>query len=77
VARAASVSTFGYNAQFSPVGQTNARGDFVNYTYNTDGTLASKTDSGGTTTYAYDSNDMLNSVTYPNSLGSESFGQQR
>ena len=67
------VSTFGYNAQFSPIGTTNGAGDFVNYTVNTDGTLHTRTDSGGTTTYAYDSNGQLNGTTYPNSLGSESF----
>jgi RHS repeat-associated protein len=67
------VSTFGYNAEFSLTGQTNGAGDFVNYSYNSDGTLASKTDSSGTTTYAYDSYGQLNDITYPDSLGSESF----
>jgi RHS repeat-associated protein len=70
-------STFGYNAQFSLTGSTNGAGDFVNYSYTTSGanagTLAGKTDSGGTTTYGYDANGYLNSITYPNSLGSESF----
>jgi len=66
-------STFGYNSHFSLTSSTNGAGDFVNYGYNSDGTLASKTDSGGTTTYGYDSYGQLNSVTYPNSLGSESF----
>jgi RHS repeat-associated protein len=66
-------STFGYNSQFSPIGTTNGAGDYVNYTVNTDGTLHTRTDSGGTTTYAYDSNGQLNGTTYPNSLGSESF----
>ena len=65
--------TFGYNSQFSLVGQTNGAGDFVNYTYNADGTVASRTDSGGTTTYGYDANGYVNNITYPNSLGSESF----
>jgi RHS repeat-associated protein len=65
--------TFGYNMQFSLTGQTNGAGDFVNCSFNSDGTLASRTDSGGTTTYGYDANGVLNSITYPNSLGSESF----
>jgi RHS repeat-associated protein len=71
------VSTFDYNSQFSLTGQTNGAGDFVNFAYTTSGasagTLASKTDSGGTTTFGYDSNGQVNSITYPNSLGSESF----
>ena len=66
-------SSFGYNAQFSLTGSTNGAGDYVTYAYNTDGTLASRTDSGGTTTYGYDSYGQLNSITYPGSLGSESF----
>jgi RHS repeat-associated protein len=70
-------STFGYNTQFSLTGQTNGAGDFVNFSYTTSGalagTLASKTDSGGTTVFGYDSNGQLNSITYPGSLGSESF----
>jgi len=66
-------STFGYNAQFSLTGSTNGAGDWVSYTYNTDGTLHTRADSGGTTTYGYDGNGLLNSITYPNSLGSESF----
>ena len=71
-------TTFGYNAQFSLTGQTNGAGDWVNYTYNTSGayagTLATRTDSGGTTAYdGYDSYGQLNHVTYPNGLGTESF----
>lgn len=66
--------TFGYNAQFSLTGQTNGAGDWVNYGYNTNGTLHTRTDSGGTTTYdAYDVYGQLSHITYPNSLGSESF----
>ncbi|MGH7988880.1 MAG: DUF6531 domain-containing protein, partial [Limisphaerales bacterium] len=76
------VSTFGYNAEFSLTGQTNGAGDWVNYTYNTSGsaigTLASKTDAGGTTSYGYDSTyGQLTSITYPGSLGSESFGNDK
>jgi len=67
------VSTFGYNAQFSITGSTNGAGDYINYTYNTDGTLHTRADSGGTITYGYDSNGQLNNIAYPNSLGSESF----
>jgi RHS repeat-associated protein len=71
-------STFGYNAQFSLTGQTNGAGDWVNYTFTTSGalagTLASRTDSGGTIQYGYDSTyGQLNSITFPGSLGSESF----
>ena len=68
-------SSFGYNTQFSVTGQTNGAGDWVNYAYNSDGTLYTRTDSsGGTTTYGYDSTyRQLNSITYPGSLGAESF----
>jgi len=67
-------TTFGYNTNFSLTGQTNGAGDFVNYTYNGDGTLHTRTDAGGTTTYdTYDSYGQLTHITYPNSLGSESF----
>jgi RHS repeat-associated protein len=45
----------------------------MNYTFNTDGTLHTKTDSGGTTTYGYDSYGQLSSVAYFNGLGSETF----
>ena len=65
--------TFGYNSQYSLIGQTNGAGDFVNYAYNADGTVASRTDSGGTTTYSYDANGYVNSITYPGSLGGDSF----
>ena len=76
------VSTFGYNAEFSLTGQTNGAGDWLNYIYNTSGsaigTLASKTDAGGTTSYGYDSTyGQLTSITYPGSLGSESFGNDK
>lgn len=72
------VSTFGYNTNFSLIGQTNGAGDFVNYNYTTSGalagTLASKTDSGGTTTYGYDSTyGQLISIAYPNGLGTNTF----
>ena len=66
-------STFGYNTQFSLTGSTNGAGDWVNYAFNTDGTLHTRTDAGGTTTYGYDGYGIVNSVAYPNSLGSESF----
>ncbi len=65
--------TFGYNAQFSLTGLTNGAGDWVNYTYNADGTLHSRADVGGTTTYDYDSFGQLNGITYPGGLGGESF----
>ena len=66
-------TTYEYNAQFSIIGQTNGAGDWVNLAYNSDGTLQTRTDPGGTTTYGYDSYGQLNSITYPNGLGSESF----
>jgi len=67
------ISTFGYNSQFSLTGSTNGARDYVNFFYNSDGTLYTRTDSGGTTQYGYDSYGQLNSITYPNSLGSEIF----
>jgi len=66
-------TNYGYNSQFSLTGQTNGAGDWVNYAYNADGTLHTRTDSGGMTTYGYDSYGQLNSITHPNGLGSESF----
>jgi RHS repeat-associated protein len=67
-------STFGYNTNFSLTGKTNGAGDWVNYSFNSDGTLHTRADSGGTNTYAYDSTyGQLNSITYPNSLGNETF----
>ena len=67
------VSTFGYNGQFSLTGTTNGAGDFVTYAFNGDGTLHTSTDSGSTNTYAYDANGQVSSITYPGSLGVESF----
>ena len=67
-------SHFGYNAQFSLTGSTNGAGDWVTYGYNTDGTLHTRIDWAGTTTYGYDSSYVqLNSIIYPNGLGSEGF----
>jgi YD repeat-containing protein len=67
-------STFGFNNQFSLTGATNGAGDFLNYAFNTDGTPQSRTDAGGTITFdAYDTYGQLTHITYPNSLGTESF----
>lgn len=67
-------STFGYNTQFFLTGSTNGAGDWVNYIYNADGTLHTRTDAGGITTFdTYDSYGKLTHITYPNSLGGESF----
>ena len=67
-------STFGYNNSFSLTGQTNGAGDWVNYTYNGDGTLHTRVDVGGTTTFdTYDGYGQLTHITYPNSLGGETF----
>jgi RHS repeat-associated protein len=66
-------SSFGYNAQFSLIGQTNGAGNFIAFSFNSDGTLGSRTDVAGTTLYGYDGYGLLNSITYPAGLGSESF----
>ena len=66
-------SRFGYNPQHSLTGTTNGAGDWLALAYNSDGTLASRTDSAGTTTFGQDSYGLLNSITYPVGLGSESF----
>jgi len=57
----------------STIGKTNGAGDFLNSAYNSDGTIASTTDAGGTITFGQDANGYVNNITYPNSLGSESF----
>jgi YD repeat-containing protein len=67
------ISHFGYNSQFSLVGSTNGNGDYFTLAYNTDGTLHTRTDSGGTTTYSYDTYGTLNNIAYQSPLGSESF----
>ena len=67
------VSHFGYNAQFDVTGSTNGNGDYTVMSYNADGTLASRQDSGGTTSYGYDGNGQLNSITNAGGLGTESF----
>ncbi len=66
-------SHFGYNAQFSLIGQTNGNGDWTVLSFHSNGTLASRQDSAGTTTYGYDTNGTLASISYPSPLGSESF----
>ena len=66
-------SKFGYNAQFSLTGSTNGAGDWVTYNYNTDGTLHTRTDSAGTTSYGYDHVWAIERIAYPNGLGSEGF----
>ncbi len=65
---------FGYNAQFSLIGSTNGAGDWVTFTYNTDGTPAGRVDAGGTTSCtSYDTYGQLTGLSYPGSLGTESF----
>jgi RHS repeat-associated protein len=67
-------TTFGYNSQFSLTGQTNGAGDWVSYTYNGDGTLYTRADISGSTQYGYDPTyGQLTTITYPGSLGNESF----
>ena len=58
-------STFGYNTKFSLTGQTNGAGNWTNYVYNANGTLASSANAGGTTSYGYDSLGQLSSIAYP------------
>ncbi len=68
-------SKFGYNAKYQMTGSTNGAGDWTTFVYSTtDGTLTSRTDPGGTTSYGYDTYRQLSSITYPGSLGSETFG---
>ena len=69
-------STFGYNGQFSLTGSTNGAGDWVSLRYNTDGTLHTRADSAGTTTYGYDSYGQLNSITYPGQPGQRELREQ-
>jgi RHS repeat-associated protein len=67
-------SHFGYNSKFQVIGTTNGAGDWATNFYNaTDGTLQTRVDPGGTTTYGYDSYGQLSSVTYPGGLGSVGF----
>jgi len=66
-------SSFGYDSKFRLTGSTNGAGDWVVYTYNTDGTLATRVDPGGTNSYSYDTKGILSKITYPGSLGSEGF----
>ena len=66
-------SYYGYNAQFSLTGITNGNGDWRVSMFNANGTLYSLQDSAGTTTYGYDHYGTLSSITYPGSLGGESF----
>ena len=67
-----STNFFGYNAQHSLTGTTNGAGDWVTFLFNsTDGTLTSRSDSGGTTGFDYDSFGQLSAITYPGGLGGE------
>ncbi len=67
-------SYFGYNAKFQLTGSTNGADDWMTYTYNSsNGTVETKTDPGGTTSYGYDPLGQLSVVTHPGSLGGEGF----
>jgi len=66
-------SHFGYNSQFSLTAVTNGNGEVASSRYNTDGTLGGRWDSGGGVGYGYDSYGQVNSITYSNGLGSETF----
>ena len=66
------------DAKFQLIGSTNAMGNWVTNFYNaTDGTLSTRTDAGGTTSYAYDTYGQLSLISYPASLGSEGFLNKR
>ncbi|MEI6197041.1 MAG: hypothetical protein WCS42_22225, partial [Verrucomicrobiota bacterium] len=67
------ISKFGYNSHHSLTGQTNGAGGWVNYDYNDNGTLRSLTDAGYETDFNYDNKGQLETITYPGSLGVESF----
>jgi RHS repeat-associated protein len=67
------ISKFGYDSKFRLTGSTNGAGDWVTFNYNSDGTLATKVDPSGTTSFNYDGNGILNKLSYPGSLGSEGF----
>jgi RHS repeat-associated protein len=66
-------SHFGYNNQFSLTGQTNGNGDWTTFAYYGNGNLQSRTDSGGTTSYGYDSYGALGSVTNAGGAGIDSY----
>ena len=67
-------TTFGYNAQFCLTGSTNGAGDWVSLPTTPTARCTPAPTPAGTTTYGYDYYGQLNSITYPGSLGSESFG---
>jgi RHS repeat-associated protein len=65
---------FGYNTKFQMTASTNGVGDWVTLFYNpTDGTLNTRTDPAGITTYSYDSYGQLSGITHPGSFGTEGF----
>ncbi len=71
-------NTFGYNDQHQLLSATNPLGQHVDYTYVSSGGAVgqiqfSTDEAGKTTTLGYDSKGQLNSIAYPDSLGSESF----
>lgn len=59
------INSFGYDPQFRLIGSTNGAGNWITYTYNTDGTTATRVDSGGTCSYGYDANGILSKTSYP------------
>ena len=68
-----STTSFGYDSAFRVIGTTNGAGDWVNYAYNSDGTIHTRTDLGGITTYGYDAYGQLNGIIYPGNLGTNGF----
>ena len=66
-------STFGYDGQFRLTGSTNGANDWVNYTYNSDGTLHTRADTGGTATYTFDIFGQLSTTTYSGIAGVDTY----
>lgn len=67
-------TAFAYNPKFQVIASTNGAGDWVtNFFSATDGMLANRSDSGGTTAYSYDTQGYVSVISYPNNLGTERF----
>jgi YD repeat-containing protein len=66
-------SYFFYNDKFQMIYRVNDESVWSCFEFNDDdGNLIRRIDDGGTTTYGYDANGQLNSITYPDNLGGES-----
>ena len=62
--------TYVYNGFGELTDQTNAKNQKTTISYNTDGTISQKVTSEGTTSYTYNSNKQLTSVSSPGSVSS-------